>query len=149
MPEPLLPACPASRVPVPSPCRTLPALTPAQTNAVIQNAGNPPIALSSIRLFGPDYRLLWLAEPAAAYQLAYGNDALPVPSYDLFAIRAALENGLAPDLWELAPGGASPRPAQSFSGEAFFARPAVFGTALVLAALALLGLLAKALKQSA
>ena len=116
---------------------------------VIENHDNPPLAIAAIRPSGPVYRLLWLAEPAAAYQLAYGNDALPVPSYDLFAIRAALENGLAPDLWELAPGGASPRPAQSFSGEAFFARPAVFGTALVLAALALLGLLAKALKQSA
>ena len=116
---------------------------------VIENHDNPPLAIADIVPSGPVYRLLWLAEPAAAYQLAYGNEALPVPSYDLFAIRAALENGFAPDLWELAPGAAGDRPAQAFSCEAFFARPAVFGTALALAALALLGLLAKALKKSA
>lgn len=115
---------------------------------VLQNHDNPPLEISAIRTHGPVYRLLWLADPATAYHLAYGNDQLPAPAYDLFAIRAALANGLAPDLWPLA----DPVPASSRRPPAFgalFARPAVFGSLLALASLALLVLLAKALKKAA
>jgi hypothetical protein len=122
----------------------------AEIRLVIQNHDNPPLDVLEIRPSGPVYRLLWLADPAvASYRLAYGNGKLNPPAYDLFAIRAALAQGIPPDLWELAdpiPNDPSRTP---FSLGDFLARPGVFGTALGLAALALLVLLAKALKKAA
>ena len=116
---------------------------------VIHNDDNPPLELTDLHTFGPAYRLLWLADPGAAYRLAYGSEQLAPPAYDLFAIRTALEKGLEPDAWELADGGQAAPVAKPFRLGAFLARPAVFGTILFLAALALLGLLAKALKKAA
>ena len=115
---------------------------------VLHNHDNPPLEISALRTHGPVYRLLWLADPSTAYHLAYGNDQLPAPAYDLFAIRAALAKGLAPDLWPLS----EPVPASArrpFALGALLARPLVFGSLLALAALALLVLLAKALKKAA
>jgi hypothetical protein len=116
---------------------------------VIRNADNPPLEIVHVLPRGPVYRLLWLAEPGGAYRLAYGSAAVDAPAYDLFAIRTALEKGIPPELWTLgepAPGAPGEKP---FSLGVFLTRPAVFGTFLVLAALAMLGLLARALKQSA
>jgi hypothetical protein len=122
----------------------------AEIRLVIQNHDNPPLDILEVRPSGPVYRLLWLADPAAAsYQLAYGNEKLDAPTYDLFAIRAALAQGIPPDLWELAAPVAGNPASKSFSLGEFLARPAIFGTALGLAALALLVLLAKALKKAA
>ena len=120
-----------------------------QLRIVIENNDNPPLDITAIRTRGPVYRLLWLAEPATAYRLAFGNGKLAEPTYDLFPIRAALGKGIPAALWTLA--GASPfSPApQPFSLGEFVSRPAVFGTLLALAALALLVLLAKALKKAA
>lgn len=115
---------------------------------VIHNADSPPLDITGILPSGPVYRLLWLAEPLVDYQLAYGNDEIEPPSYDLFAIRTALDNGIPPLRCQLAaPGEASPS-AKSFSLGEFISRPLVFGSALALAALALLALLAKALKKA-
>ena len=119
-----------------------------QLRLVIENNDNPPLDIARIRTRGPVYRLLWLADPGAAYRLAFGNEKLAEPTYDLFPIRAALGNGLPATLWTLADASpASPAP-KSFSLGEFVARPAVFGALLALAALALLALLAKALKQA-
>lgn len=116
---------------------------------VIHNADNPPLEIDGIRPFGPVYRILWLAEPLVEYQLAYGNDELAPPTYDLFALRTALDKGIPPLRWQLAPPDEASPGATTFSLGEFFSRPAVFGTALALAALALLLLLAKALKKAA
>lgn len=122
----------------------------AEIRLVIQNHDNPPLDVLDVRPSGPVYRLLWLADPAAAsYQLACGHEKLPAPAYDLFAIRAALAKGIPPDLWELAAPVVHDPARNPFSLGEFLARPAVFGTALGLAALALLVLLAKALKKAA
>ena len=116
---------------------------------VIANNDNPPLDISRLRTHGPIYRLLWLAEPGTAYRLAYGNHKLREPTYDLFPIRAALDKGLPATLWTLAEASpCSPTPKPFDLGE-FVSRPAVFGTLLALAALALLVLLAKALKKAA
>lgn len=127
-----------------------PEVRAGQLRLVIRNADNPPLEITGIRLHGPVYRLLWIAEPGAVYRLACGHDRLDTPAYDLFAIRTAQEKGLEPDLWKLAgapePPGASGT--ERFSLGAFVARPVVFGTLLALAALALLGLLARALKKT-
>lgn len=114
---------------------------------VIQNADNPPLNITGIHPYGPVYRLLWLADPLTEYQLAFGNDQIEAPAYDLFAIRTALDKGIQPLRWQLADPGETPAAKKSFSLSAFLSRPLVFGTALALAALALLGLLAKALRK--
>ena len=116
---------------------------------VIHDDDNPPLEIADLHTFGPAYRLLWLADPGTDYRLAYGNEELALPDYDLFAIRTALEKGLAPDVWQLAEAGPAAAIAKHFRLGAFLARPAVFGSLLFLAALALLGLLAKALKKAA
>ena len=120
-----------------------------QLRIVIENNDNPPLDIAHIRTHGPVYRLLWLAEPNTTYRLAFGSDTLADPTYDLFAIRAALAKNLPATLWTLAdaaPVFLTPKP---FSLSEFVSRPAVFGTLLALAALALLVLLAKALKKAA
>ena len=120
-----------------------------QLRIVIENNDNPPLDITAIRTRGPVYRLLWLAEPGAAYRLAFGNGKLAEPTYDLFPIRAALGKGIPATLWTLAEASpCSPTPKPFSLGE-FVSRPAVFGTLLALAALALLVLLAKALKKAA
>ena len=104
----------------------------------------------AVRPSGPVYRLLWLADPAAAsYCLAYGNEKLPAPTYDLYAIRAALAQNIPAEQWELAASVASDPSSKPFDFGEFLSRPLVFGTALGLAALALLGLLVKALQKAA
>lgn len=116
---------------------------------VIQNGDNPPLDITDVRAFGPTLLLCWLAEPGTAYRLATGNTTLPPPDYDLFAIRTALDQGREPLRWELAD---APQPVprkKPFRLGEFLSRPLVFGSALGLAALALLGLLAKALKKAA
>ena len=116
---------------------------------LLRNADNPPVAVDGVRPYGPSYRLLWLAEPRADYLLAAGHPSLPPPQYDLFAVRTALEKGVPPVLRTLAdPGPSVPPPPPPFSLSDFLSRPAVFGSLLPLAALALLLLLAKALKKA-
>lgn len=122
----------------------------AEIRLVLQNHDNPPLDVLAVHPSGPVYRLLWLADPAAArYYLAYGHDKLPAPAYDIYAIRAALAQGIPPDLWELAEPVASDPSSKPFDFGEFLSRPLVFGTALGLAALALLGLLVKALQKAA
>lgn len=120
-----------------------------QLRLVIRNADNPPLEIANVLPRGPVYRLLWLAEPGAAYRLAYGSATADLPAYDLFAIRTALEKGIPPELWKLGEPVIAAPLKKPFSLGAFLARPAVFGTFLTLTALAMLGFLARALKQSA
>ncbi len=120
-----------------------------QIRLVIQNADNPFLEVTDVRSFGPVYRLLWLANPADTYRLGIGSDKVDPPSYDLFPIRAALDNGLEPDLWKLGESTTRDPSRRGFSLGEFVSRPAVFGTLLALAAAALLVLLAKALKKAA
>lgn len=122
----------------------------AEIRLVLQNHDNPPLDVIAVRPSGPVYRLLWLADPAAAsYCLAYGNEKLPAPTYDLYAIRAALAQNIPAEQWELAASVASDPSSKPFDFGEFLSRPLVFGTALGLAALALLGLLVKALQKAA
>ena len=119
-----------------------------QLRLVLDNQDNPPLAVTHVLPRGPVYRLLWLATPGTAYRLAAGHSKLPDPSYDLYAIRAALDQNLPAALCTLAPAAPVASVNPPFSLGEFLSRPLVFGSALVLAALALLALLAKALKTS-
>ena len=118
-----------------------------QLRLVIQNADAPPIDVAAVRAYGPVYRLLWLAEPAAAYRLAYGHATVAAPAYDLLSIRTALDRRLAADLWQLAP--PEVNRARGKTKVSFFSRPIVFGTLFTVAALALLALLALAIHKTA
>ena len=120
-----------------------------QLRIVLENNDNPPLDIAQIRTHGSVYRLLWLADPHTDYRLAFGHDKLAEPTYDLFPIRAALAKGLPSTLWTLADAGQISPITKHFSFGEFVSRPAVFGTLLALAALALLVLLAKALKKAA
>lgn len=114
---------------------------------VIQNAGNPPIPLSSVRLFGPDYRLLWLASPATDYLLAYGRDIIPAPGDDPASLRAALAQTPAPPLASLAK--PIPNPDRHrFDLAQFITRPIVAGPFLALVAAAFIALVALAVKYT-
>lgn len=125
---------------------TFPEQRAEQLRLVIQNADAPPIEVAAVRAYGPVYRLLWLAEPAAAYRLAYGHATVAAPAYDLLSIRAALDRRLAADPWQLAP--PEVNRARGKTKVPFFSRPAVLGTLFVGAALALLALLALAIHKT-
>ncbi|NLG35560.1 MAG: DUF3999 domain-containing protein [Lentisphaerae bacterium] len=138
-----LPGCTRDEVAIDIPETRAPRL-----RLLLRNADNPPIVVDNLLLRGPVYRLLWLADPGTAYRLAAGHAKLPAPAYDLFAIRTALTKGLAPALWELAPADPATDLPKSFSLGEFLSRPLVFGSALALAAIVLLLLLANALKKA-
>ena len=113
---------------------------------VIQNAGNPPIDIAALRLFGPDYRLLWRASPATDYLLAYGREIIPAPG-DENALRAALAQTPAPPLWTLAK--SIPNPDRHrFDLAEFITRPLVAGPFLALVAAAFIALVALAVKYT-
>lgn len=70
---------------------------------VVQHANAPTIKFTGLRVYGPSYRLVWIAEPGARYCLAYGNDLVEAGGGDLAPLRAALANGDVPEPWQLAP----------------------------------------------
>lgn len=75
---------------------------------VVQHANAPAVKFSGIRAFGPSYRLIWIAEPGARYQLACGSDRVEAGAGDAAPIRAALANGNVPEPWQLAPSSVDP-----------------------------------------
>ena len=83
---------------------------------VVQHANASALKFSGLRAFGPSYRLVWIAEPAGRYQLAYGNDFVEAGAGDDAPIRAALAAGPAPQPWELAPASLDPLAPVSGSG---------------------------------
>ena len=70
---------------------------------VVQHANASAVKFTGIRAFGPDYRLVWIAEPGARYRLACGSDRAEASGGDVAPIRAALANGNVPEPWQLAP----------------------------------------------
>ncbi|HHX97449.1 MAG: DUF3999 family protein [Kiritimatiellia bacterium] len=136
-----LPGCTTNRLTMDFPEQRAPRL-----RLLIDNADNPPLAITALRPHGPTYRLIWLAHPEEPYRLAYGNPALPAPAYDLYPIRTALDQDIQPTLWTLAPAPETTPPRGGILQ--LFTRPAIFGALLGLATLALLLLLAKALQKT-
>lgn len=63
---------------------------------VIENGDNAPIDVNSVKLEGPLYELVFLAEPKESIQLEYGSPDAPPPSYDTAALRASLGEGYKP-----------------------------------------------------
>lgn len=61
----------------------------AAYDIVIDDGDSPPITVTGVSGRGPSREVVFLAEPAGDYRLAYGGD-LTAPRYDTAAIRAAL-----------------------------------------------------------
>lgn len=61
----------------------------ASYDLVIDDGDSPPIVVTGVTARGPVREVVFLAEPASAYRLAYGGE-LAAPRYDTAAIRAAL-----------------------------------------------------------
>ncbi|MGD9612406.1 MAG: DUF3999 family protein [Kiritimatiellia bacterium] len=101
---------------------------------VVQHADAPAVKFTGIRAFGPSVRLVWIAEPAARYRLAYGSDLVEADGGDAAPIRAALANGHEPEPWQLAPAAAFPEAAATEKTGGPGRRWAFWGAVLVLAA---------------
>lgn len=56
---------------------------------LIDDGDSPPLTVTGVTARGPAREVVFLAEPAAVYRLAYGGE-LAAPRYDTAAIRAAL-----------------------------------------------------------
>lgn len=61
----------------------------AAYDLVIDDGDSPPIGVTGVTARGPAREVVFLAEPAGGYRLAYGGDR-DAPRYDTAAIRAAL-----------------------------------------------------------
>ena len=61
----------------------------ASYDLVIDDGDSPPIVVTGVTARGPVREVVFLAEPAGGYRLAYGGE-LAAPRYDTAAIRAAL-----------------------------------------------------------
>ena len=74
----------------------------------IHNEDNPPLPIDGVELFGVPRKLIFRAQPGAAYKLYYGNLSAHAPSYELERILPFLETenlpvgGLGPQADNLA-----------------------------------------------
>ena len=83
---------------------------------VVQHANARPVKIVDLRAYGPSYRLVWIAEPAARYRLAYGSKLVEAAAPDGAPIRAALASGHVPVPWRLSPPPAWPQDEPRASG---------------------------------
>lgn len=68
---------------------------------VIDNRDDPPLKITGVRATGNVYRMMYFADPAEEYRLAYGSDAVTAPSYDTTALAASLAEDYKPVVAEL------------------------------------------------
>lgn len=65
----------------------------AEYRIVIYNEDNPPLSVTGIAAQGNVYRVVLLAETGDEYRLAYGNDQLEPPRYDVAVVLGAARRG--------------------------------------------------------
>ncbi len=76
---------------------------------VIHNGDSPALAINSVRVRGPVYRLQWMPDAGAGYTLYYGNAQARMPRYDVAALAAGTQRNAPHAPWQLGP--ARPNPA--------------------------------------
>lgn len=116
-----------------------------QIRVKVSNGDNPPLAAVKFSATGPVYRLLMLAETGRIYRLFYGAPEMKAPAYDLAAVLAPVRQGLQPAEWAMGP----PETRGAYrakGGASWINHPAVLTGAIILAALVLLGILARSMK---
>lgn len=104
---------------------------------VLRDGDSPPLTVRSVTGSGPEWRVLFLAEPGRAYRLAYGAPRAAAPAYDIDAVLAPVRLGLRPTEWTLG----APVENEAFRPErspfGWLNSTWTFGAAIVLAMLAL------------
>lgn len=76
---------------------------------VIENADNPPLAITGVTAEGTGYRVVFLGTAGCKYHVEYGSDAAEAPKYDTAAVLGALQKGFRPVTLKLGPQVANPR----------------------------------------
>lgn len=69
----------------------------SQYRLVIDNRDSPPLEISGIQAEGNSYEIVFLAMPAQACRLAYGNPEATAPSYDTAALHTLLKERFQPE----------------------------------------------------
>lgn len=114
----------------------------------IRDGDNPPLTVKTVTGSGPVYRALLLAEPGRSYRLIFGRDETPAPSYDLESVLAPARHGLTPKIWRIGTPQANTACRAGGRGlSAWVNSPAALTGVIVLAALVLLGVLARSVKH--
>lgn len=109
---------------------------------VIEDGDNPPLQIDGVRIRGTVEQVVFFAEPATEYRLAYGSETLSAPQYDTSAISSVLGEGYRPAIARLgAAQAAGPEEgdAKRFEWRRLLNDPIVWGTAICLA-VAVLGI---------
>ena len=118
----------------------------AEIRVTVPNGDNPPLAAVKFSAEGPVYRLLMLAATGQTYRLYYGAPEMEAPAYDLAAVLAPVRQGLQPTEWPMGPPEASAT-YRARGGATWLNSPALLTGAIILAALVLLGILARSMKS--
>jgi len=63
---------------------------------VIENADNPPLAITSVKAEGGMYRMIFLPSEQHRYRVEYGSDTALAAQYDTAAVLAGLRPGFQP-----------------------------------------------------
>jgi hypothetical protein len=69
----------------------------------IENADNPALEITAVGALGPSYHAVFLRSEVRSYQLEYGSETAPEPTYDTAAVLATLERGYQPVTVKLGP----------------------------------------------
>jgi hypothetical protein len=109
---------------------------------MVEEGDNTPLPITAARILLPAYRLRFFREGGALLRLAYGRRDLTPPRYDL-ALLAPQVLGVAATEIEAA----REQPSRSATSTAAFVSPRLFWVALVIAVVALFGLIARLLTK--
>ncbi len=115
---------------------------------VVQNGDSPPVNFTGVEAEGFVYELLFLAEPARQYRLAYGSDSVDPPDYDTTALRRIAKR-TKPTLVSLGPESKNPAFKQTVGVGRLLERRAVLVGAVVLVAVVLAWVLLGAARRVA
>lgn len=115
----------------------------------IRNHDNPPLRIEGIRLTGPVYEAVFVAEPGREVRMHYGADGMRAPVYDTSALLAALGGSAVPIRLETGPRRENPLWVAPQREAWDWLQSRAFFMVAVAAALAVLGVgLARAIKRA-
>ncbi|HQU45542.1 MAG TPA: DUF3999 family protein, partial [Pirellulales bacterium] len=111
----------------------------ARYRIAIDDRDSPPLAVTGVEAEGNVYELVYLASPAARYQLVYGSADAEAAVYDTATIQELLRSGFQPSRAELgkqqpAPGAGQPA---EFRPSKLLNNPLLLGGVILLLVLAL------------
>lgn len=69
---------------------TIPEQSTSRYRVIIENRDSPPLEITGVELFGPQYEVTFLAAPGQKLTLEYGSPDAPAGRFDTAALQAAL-----------------------------------------------------------